>query len=169
MALSFMGHPVGWGFGACRDGLAREKGIPMSGSKAVHRRPFPEHYERTRIEGKEHPADIAIDRMGEVVRFQARLSTLSRELRRHVRDDRAFRSYVDARGQYETLRESLFYDAGFEHGLIHATQDRVDSTGDDSAARKLIGEITQLVLSTGLPRNRMVMLLLEAAWALVVT
>ncbi len=59
------------------------------------------------------------------------------------------------------MRESLFYDAGFEHGLIHARQDNLaERMANDPVARSLVGELNQLILSTELPRHRVVMLLL---------
>lgn len=38
---------------------------------------------------------------------------------------------------------------------------------NDPVARRLLAEINQLTLATELPRNRVLMLLLEAAWAMV--
>ena len=131
-------------------------------------RPFPDHYERTRIEGKEHPADVIIDSLPEIVRFQARLSRLSENLRKSVQNRKAFIEYVDARGLYQSLRENLFYSAGFEHGLLAARQDNlVARMASDPVARQLLAEINQVTLATELPRNRVVMLLLEAAWAMI--
>ncbi len=130
--------------------------------------PFPDHYERTRIDGKEHPADAVIDKLPAVVRARRRVLGLFEKMLPSTKDQRALRAYADAHGQYQTLREGLFYDAGYEHGLIRARQDHLGRrTGKDSAAHDLLREISQLVLSAGLPQNRVVMLLLEAAWALV--
>jgi hypothetical protein len=142
--------------------IPREKGIPMAS------RPFPDHYERTRIEGKEHPADVAIDRLPVIIRFQARLSRLSENLRKSVQNRKPFIEYVDARGVYQSLRENLFYSTGYEHGLLAARQDNlVERMASDPVARRLLAEINQVTLTTELPRNRVVMLLLEAAWAMV--
>jgi hypothetical protein len=147
----------------CLDGaIPREKGIPMS------TRHFPDHYERTRIEGKEHPADFVIDHLPVIVRFQSRLSRLSVNLRKSVQNRKPFIEYVDARGMYQSMRENLFYNAGFEHGLLAARQDNlVERMASDPVARRLLAEINQLTLTTELPRNRVVMLLLEAAWAMI--
>jgi len=131
-------------------------------------RPFPDHYERTRIEGKEHPADVTIDSLPVIVRFQARLSRLSENLRKSVQNRKPFIEYVDARGLYQSLRENLFYSAGYEHGLLAACQDNlVERMANDPVARRLLAEINQITLSTELARNRVVMLLLEAAWAMI--
>jgi hypothetical protein len=131
-------------------------------------RPFPDHYERTRIDGKEHPADVIIDSLPVIVRFQARLSRLSENLCKSVQNRKPFIEYVDARGMYQSLRENLFYSAGFEHGLLAARQDNlVERMASDPVARRLLAEINQVTLANELPRNRVVMLLLEAAWAMV--
>lgn len=130
--------------------------------------PFPAHYESTRIEGKQHPADAVIDRLPAVVRARRRLLRMFEELQPATNDQKSLRAYADACGQYQTLRENLFYGAGFEHGLIHARQDNLaERMANDPVARKLMAEINQLILSTELPRDRLVMLLLETAWALV--
>ena len=131
-------------------------------------RPFPDHYERTRIGGKEHPADVIIDRLPVIVRFQARLSRLSENLRKSVQNRKPFIEYVDARGLYQSLRENLFYGVGYEHGLLAARQDNlVERMASDPVARRLLAEINQVTLATELPRTRVVMLLLEAAWAMI--
>ena len=128
--------------------------------------PFPDHYEQTRIDGKEHPANIVINSLPAIVRFKRRLSKLSEELRQSVRDPKPFVAYVDTRGLYQSTRENLFFNAGFEHGLLAERQDCLaERMANDPVARRLLGEINQLTLTTELPRNRVVMLLLEAAWA----
>jgi hypothetical protein len=69
---------------------------------------------------------------------------------------------------YQSLRENLFFDAGFEHGQLHARQDCLaERMANDPVARRIIGEINQIILSAKLPRNRVVMLLFETAWAMV--
>jgi hypothetical protein len=127
---------------------------------------FPDHYEQTRIDGKEHPADVVINNLPVIIRFKRRLSKLSEELRQSVRDPKPFMDYVDARGLYQSTRENLFFDAGFEHGLLAARQDcAAERILNHPAAHRLLAEINQLTLTTELPRNRVIMLLLEAAWA----
>ncbi len=53
-----------------------------------------------------------------IIRFKRRLSKLSEELRQSVRDPKPFIAYADARGLYQSTRENLFFNAGFEHGLL---------------------------------------------------
>jgi hypothetical protein len=128
--------------------------------------PFPDHYEQTHVDGKEHPADVVINNLPVIIRFKRRLSKLSENLRQSVRDPKAFIEYVDTRGFYQSTRENLFFNAGFEHGLLAARQDCVaERILNHPAAHKLLSEINQLTLTTELPRNRVIMLLLEAAWA----
>jgi hypothetical protein len=130
--------------------------------------PFPDHYEQTRIDGEEHPADVVINDLPVIIRFKRRLSKLSEELRQSVRDPKPFMSYVDTRGLYQSTRENLFFNAGFEQGLLAARQDCLaERMANDPVARRLLSEINQLTLTTELPRNRVVMLLLEAAGAQV--
>ena len=130
--------------------------------------PFPDHYEQTHVDGKEHPADVVINSLPVIIRFKRRLSKLSENLRQSVRDPKAFIEYVDTRGFYQSTRENLFFNAGFEHGLLAARQDCVaERILNHPAAHRLLAEINQLTLTTELPRNRVVMLLLEAAWAQV--
>jgi hypothetical protein len=52
---------------------------PTNGGRRTPR-PYPEHYERTRAEGKEHPADIVIDRLSSMVRSRRKLSKLYQQL-----------------------------------------------------------------------------------------
>jgi len=128
--------------------------------------PFPDHYEQTHVDGKEHPADVVINSLPVIIRFKRRLSKLSENLRQSVRDPKAFIEYVDTRGFYQSTRENLFFNAGFEHGLLAARQDCVaERILNHPAAHRLLAEINQLTLTTELPRNRVIMLLLEAAWA----
>lgn len=130
--------------------------------------PFPDHYERTRIDGKEHPADVVIGNLPKIKKYIRLLSKLSESLRQSVKDPKAFIAYVDARGVYQSMRENLFYNAGFEHGLVAARQDNlVERMASDPVARRLLAEINQVTLATELPRNRVVMLLLEASWAMI--
>jgi hypothetical protein len=69
---------------------------------------------------------------------------------------------------YQSMRENLFYNAGFEHGLLAARQDNlVERMANDPVARRLVSEIDQLTLATELPRNGVVMILLEAASAMI--
>ena len=69
---------------------------------------------------------------------------------------------------YQSVRENLFYNAGFEHGLLAARQDNVvERMPNDPVARALWLKSTSSTSTTELPRNRVVMLLLEAAWAMV--
>jgi post-segregation antitoxin (ccd killing protein) len=130
--------------------------------------PFADHYEQTRIDGKEHPADVVINNLPGIIRFKRRLSKLSEELRQSVRDPKPFMAYVDTRGLYQSTRENLFFNAGFEHGLLAARQDCLaERMANNPVARRLLSEINQLTLTTELPRNRVAMLLLEAAWAMI--
>jgi hypothetical protein len=130
--------------------------------------PFPDHYEQTRIDGKEHPADVVISNLPVIVRFKRRLLKLSEELRQSVRDPKPFMAYVDTRGLYQSTRENLFFNTGFEHGLLAARQDCLaERMANDPVARRLLSEINQTTLTTELPRNRVAMLLLEAAWAMI--
>ena len=129
---------------------------------------FPDHYERTRIDGKEHPADVVISNLPKIKKYTRRLSKLSEALRQSAKNPKAFIAYVDARGVYQSTRENLFYNAGFEHGLLAARQDNLaEQMASDPVARRLLAEINQLTLTTELPRNRVAMLLLEAAWAMI--
>jgi hypothetical protein len=130
--------------------------------------PFPDHYERTRIEGKEHPADLVIDRLPRMVRFRRKLTKLLQKLAHATKDFEPVRNYVDARGVYQSMRENLYFNAGFEHGLLAALQDcGTERILNHTVAREVRNEINQITLSASLPRNRVVMLLLEAAWAMV--
>jgi hypothetical protein len=130
--------------------------------------PFPDHYERTRVDSKEHPADVVIGNLPKIKRLRRRLLKLSEKLRKTVKAPKALIAYVDARGVYESMRENLFFNAGFEHGLLAARQDcGTERILNHPVAREVRNEINQIALSTSLPRNRVVMLLLEAAWAMV--
>ena len=130
--------------------------------------PFPDHYERTRAEGKDHPADVVIGNLPGIIKLKRRLSKLSENLRRTVKEPKAFIAYVDACSEYQSIRDNLYFNAGFEHGLLAARQDNmVERMASDPVARRLLVEINQLTLTIELPRNRVAMLLLEAAWAMI--
>ena len=140
----------------------------MSSAKPGRRtaRPYPEHYERTRPDGKEHPADIVINQMPSVIRSQKKLFRLYQDLRDITKKPDALRIYVDARGMYQTKRESLFFDAGYEQGMFAARHDKlIKRMGNDPVAREVLSQIKQVIFCTELPRYRVVTLLLEAAWA----
>lgn len=116
--------------------------------------PFPDHYERTRIDGKEHSADVVIGNLPKIKKVIRRLSKLSEALRQSVKNPKAFIAYVDARGVYQSMRENLYFNAGFEHGLLAARQDNmVERMASDPVARRLLVEINQLTLTTELPRK----------------
>jgi tRNA A37 threonylcarbamoyladenosine synthetase subunit TsaC/SUA5/YrdC len=62
---------------------------------------------------------------------------------------------VDTRGLYQSTRENLFFDAGFEHGLLAARQDCLaERMANDPVARRLLSEINQVTLTTELPPDR---------------
>ena len=131
------------------------------------RSPFPDHHE-TRREGQEYQAAIVINNLPAIVRSKRRLSGLSEEVHQSVKDSKPFLTYVDACDGYQSLCEKLFFNAGFENGLLAGRQDCLaERMANDPVARLLLNEINQVTLSTDLPRNRVAMLLLEAAWAMV--
>ena len=143
---------------------------PMSTRKPGRktRSPFPDHYEETRIEGQENQAAVVINNLPAIVRSKRRLLKSSEEVRQSVQDPKPFLTYVDACEVYQSLREKLFFNAGFENGLLAGRQDCLaERMANDPVARLLLSEINQVTLSTDLPRNRVAMLLLEAAWAMV--
>jgi hypothetical protein len=130
--------------------------------------PFPNHYEQTRIRGQANQAAIVINNLPTIVRSKRRLSKSSEEVRQSVQDPKPFLTYVDACEVYQSMREGLFFNAGFEHGLLAGREDcLVEQMANNPVARLLLREINQLTLSTELPRNRVAMLLLEATWAMV--
>ena len=132
------------------------------------RSPFPNHYEQTRNRGQESQAAIVINNLPAVVRSKRRLSKSSEKVRQSVQDPKPFLAYLGACELHQSMRERLFFNAGFEHGLLAGREDcLVERMANNPVARLLLSEINQLTLSTELPRNRVAMLLLEAAWAMV--
>jgi len=130
--------------------------------------PFPDHYENTRIDGKEHPADVVIGNLSAIKKHRWRLSKLSENLRRAVNDPKALIAYVDARAVYQSMRENLFCNAGFQHGLLAARQDSLaERIPNHPAARNVSAEIDQIILASNLQPNKVITLLLEAACALM--
>jgi hypothetical protein len=143
-----------------------QRDVARSGRRT--RSPFPNHYEQTRNRGQENHAAIVINNLPAVVRSKRRLSKSSEEVRKSVQDPKPFLTYVDACEAYQSMRERLFFNAGFEHGLLAGREDcLVEQMANNPVARLFLREINQLTLSTELPRNRVAMLLLEAAWAMV--
>jgi hypothetical protein len=130
----------------------------------------PQHYEETRIEGMEHPADVTVDRLPTVRRHRRKLARLYCQLQSVTTNQDLLRVYVDARSSYESERESRFYDVGFDHGLLVACRRQLKTALlKDPLADGLVRELDQIMLSTELPKTEAIAALLTTATARVIS
>lgn len=67
--------------------------------------------------GGEHPILVAVSKVPDVVRLRQRLRVASARLGRGAKDRRLFIAEQDAQLAYRTVREELFFGAGYRLGL----------------------------------------------------
>jgi len=76
-------------------------------------------------------------------------------------------AYADTSGLYQSTRGEPASSMPGSSTAFCCRQDCLaERMANDPVARRLLSEINELTLTTELPRNRVAMLLLEAAWAM---
>jgi hypothetical protein len=136
-------------------------------SPKVHStRPFPDHYSAAQPPraGEEHPIDVLIGELPEIASRRRKLSQMANNVRSQVHDETAFVRYVDCVSEYTARREQLYFDVGFERGLLAG---RAETRAASAAARALVHQIGLLVATSNTPLPDVAAALLEVARAVV--
>lgn len=125
-------------------------------------RPFPDHFSACQPPGTsgEHPIDLLIDRLPEVASRRRKLVRLVKRWQHQARDQRAFIAYEDTRVEYFTLREQLYFNAGFERGLLAG---RAESRQADVATLAFAHQLGLTVATAKLPKPHITAALLGVA------
>jgi hypothetical protein len=125
---------------------------------------FPDHYTAAQPPGTsgEHPVDILIDAIPEVASRRRKLVRMAKGWRRRVGDERAFINYEDARLDYFVLREQLYFNAGFERGLLAG---RAHAREVEAGTRAFGHQLGLAVATADLPPSHVAATLLEVAGA----
>jgi hypothetical protein len=130
----------------------------------VHR--FSDHYSAAQppVANEEHPVDLLIGNLPEIASSRRRLAQMTKKVQSQVRDQLLFVRYVDYKTEYTTRREQLYFNAGFERGLLAG---RAESHAASAAARAFTHQIDLLVATHDLPCLDAAAALLGVARALV--
>ena len=140
---------------------------PSNASRPSRAYPFPRRYGD--LDGREeHPIDAVISKIPKIAAIDRRLVRLSRRWKEQVRDVQGYIAYEDARLQQRVLREEAHFDAGHREGrLVGLVESLSASSAGSAKARELAQQIRVATMTTVLPPDRIVAVLLEAARALV--
>jgi hypothetical protein len=123
----------------------------------------------------DHPVDKAVAAVREVRQADARARGQARRMRRaEVRADPAgWVRYQDLLLAQRCIRQERFFDAGFQYGLLAARAESSSLRARGVPARRareagrLGGDLRRAVMTSRLPREAAVAVLLELARALV--
>lgn len=131
-------------------------------------RPFAKRYAELLGGDCYHPADAVVDAVPEIAARARRLRRLSGEIAKHVPNRAAFIRYEDLRTEQQIDREELFFDAGHAHGEVQGRQESLDASASATPqGRELARTIRKAALTSELPRDIVVAVVLESARALV--
>jgi len=110
------------------------KGIPMSSrTKAVEQKLFPDHYEQTRIDGKEHPAEWS-QRLPDH-RFKVAVEAV-RGMRQSVRTQAVYGLRGQHEDLYQSTRKDCFFNAASSTAFFAAAR-CLQANGQRPVARRL--------------------------------
>ena len=140
---------------------------PLTRFPKVHRaHPFPDHYSAAQPPGAsdEHPVDVLIGELPEIVSRRRKLSQMTKRVQSQVRDQALFVRYADCWTEYASLREERYFNAGFEQGLLAG---RAESRAASATARTLAHQIRLIVATTNIPLPHVAATLLGVARAAV--
>jgi len=129
--------------------------------------PFPDHYSAAQppVANEEHPIDLLIGKLPEIASSRRRLAQMTKKVQSQVRDQILFIRYVDHKTEYTTRREQLYFNVGFERGLLAG---RAESHAASAAARAFAHQIELLAATQDLPRPDAAAALLGVARAMVI-
>ncbi|MBN2575419.1 MAG: hypothetical protein JXP73_12720 [Deltaproteobacteria bacterium] len=128
--------------------------------------PFPDHFAAAQppATNGEHPVDLLIDAIPEVASRRRKLVRMAKRWQAEARNKPAFIAYEDARLDYFVLREQLYFNAGFERGLLAG---RAESRHADAATHAFAHQLGLAVAASDMPSPRIAAALLEVAKAVV--
>jgi hypothetical protein len=138
----------------------------LSRFQKVRTRSLPDHYSAVQLPhaDKEHPVDVLIDNLPEIASRQRKLLQMARKVQSQLRDQLLFIRYVDCKTEHTALREQLYFNAGFERGLLAG---RAESRAASADARALAHQIELLVATHDMPLPDAAAALLGVARAMV--
>jgi hypothetical protein len=134
--------------------------------KSHGRHPLPDHYAAAQPPDTsgEHPVDFLIDSIPEIARRRRRLVRMAKRWQHEVVDERAFIAYEDLRLEYFTLREQLYFNAGFERGRLAG---RADSADLATSTRAFAHQLGLAVATADLPQPHIAAAMIEVAKAVM--
>lgn len=110
------------------------------------RPPQKDHYGLLDPGDADHPVDVMIDGLPAIARRARRLRRLADEVQRRLADNSLFLRHEDLRLHQQTERERIYYDTGFEHGLLAGGS--AASAAFKGQATKRFGNRLQVLLTT---------------------
>jgi hypothetical protein len=129
--------------------------------------PFPRAYAALGGDG-EHPVDAIFDRLPRIAALDRKLRRLAHRYEAGVKDTAGFIAYEDARLDQRLQRQEVFFDAGHHEGRIIGLLESLSASVSGSArARELVRQFRLAIMTTVLPPDRIVAVLLELARAIV--
>ena len=114
--------------------------------------------------GEEHPVDVLIGEVPEIVSRRRKLLGMAKKVQGQACDKLLFIRYVDGMSEYAARREQLYFNAGFERGLLAG---HADSRAAGAAARALSRQVALLVAACETPLPEAVAALLGVARGMV--
>jgi hypothetical protein len=143
----------------------------LSRSRKVRRtRPFPDHYTAAQpaSTSEEYPVDVLIDDLPEIASRRRRLSKMVKEIQRQARDETAFIRLMDAKFEYTSRREQLYFNVGYQRGQLAGLAGSCGvSSQVDANVRRFVHQLCLAVASAKLPKPKMAAALLDVARAVV--
>ena len=115
-----------------------------------------------------HPVDILVDNLPEIVARRRKLTKMVKDVQRQVPDQMAFIKLMDAKFEYTTRREQLYFDVGYERGHFAGLAESSAATGtSDPGVREFQRQLFLAVASAKLPKHKTAAALLDVARAVV--
>jgi hypothetical protein len=140
---------------------------PAPSDRARGSYPFPRTYAALGGDG-EHPVDAIVARLPKIATLDRRLVRLANRYQAEVKDTAGFVDYEDARLAQRLQRQEAFFDAGHHEGRITGALESVSTSVAGSArAQQLTRQLRLAIMTTVLPPNSIVAVLLELARVLV--
>jgi hypothetical protein len=106
-----------------------------------------------------------VDRLPPIAARAQRLRSLADKVQRHLGDHDLFLRYEDERLEQKVAREEVYFNSGFEQGLLAAQTKPAPEMG--AAAKMLTDRLKRLVAGTHLPEIAVAAVILDHARALL--
>ena len=114
----------------------------------------------------ERVVDANVHRLPDLARLRRRVVAEERRLLTARSDKRAFIRYADMRSALEGRRMEAYFDQGHERGRLMALA-AGQAEGGRHQLRRLVDEVVEAVMGSGLPPGLVATVLLDAARAVV--